>query len=202
MGVYDTPANIDYILNLTGYDKISYVGHSEGTSQIMSGGSLIPEYYNEKMKVAFFLAPPAAMSHNSVPLFELLAKPVNRKLIMDTADLIHLWDLLPYDFLNTGVAYLFCNLFDGKLCNLFLNAIADADPAIDNTSRYDVYMSDLPAGSGYKDILHYGQLISLDKPTFRRLDLGEKDNLKKYGQSTPPDYDMSTLRFPIAIMSG
>lgn len=69
MGTYDSPANIDYILNLTGFDKINYVGHSEGTTQIMAGGSLIPEYYNNKMNVAIFLAPPAAMSHNSVPLF-------------------------------------------------------------------------------------------------------------------------------------
>mmetsp|Transcript_35516 Transcript_35516/g.54337 ORF Transcript_35516/g.54337 Transcript_35516/m.54337 type:complete len:88 (+) Transcript_35516:404-667(+) len=32
MGVYDTPAVIDYILGQTGYSKINYIGHSEGTS--------------------------------------------------------------------------------------------------------------------------------------------------------------------------
>jgi len=32
MGTYDTPAVIDYILDQTGYDKINYIGHSEGTS--------------------------------------------------------------------------------------------------------------------------------------------------------------------------
>merc|ERR1711935_473480 len=26
--------------------------------------------------------------------------------------------------------------------------------------------------------------------------------MKKYGQATPPDYDMKNLKFPIAVMSG
>ena len=32
MGTYDTPAVIDYILNLTNQSKISYIGHSEGAT--------------------------------------------------------------------------------------------------------------------------------------------------------------------------
>jgi hypothetical protein len=32
MGLYDVPAEIDYILNVTGYEKLSYIGHSEGTT--------------------------------------------------------------------------------------------------------------------------------------------------------------------------
>ena len=32
MGTKDTPAVIDYILEMTGADKINYLGHSEGTS--------------------------------------------------------------------------------------------------------------------------------------------------------------------------
>jgi len=32
MGLYDQPAQIDYILALTGQQKLTYVGHSEGTT--------------------------------------------------------------------------------------------------------------------------------------------------------------------------
>ena len=45
MGTKDTPAVIDYILEKTSFSQISYVGHSEGTTQIMAGASLIPDYY-------------------------------------------------------------------------------------------------------------------------------------------------------------
>ena len=63
MGTKDTPAVIDYILRLTGANKINYIGHSEGTSQIMAGAALIPEYYNSKLNLGIFYAPPASM-HN------------------------------------------------------------------------------------------------------------------------------------------
>ena len=36
LGKYDLPAEIDYILKETGNQKIAYVGHSQGTSQMFS----------------------------------------------------------------------------------------------------------------------------------------------------------------------
>jgi len=32
LGQYDVPAQIDYVIKETGYSKISYIGHSQGTS--------------------------------------------------------------------------------------------------------------------------------------------------------------------------
>ena len=32
MGTKDTPAIIDFVLKETGFDKINYIGHSEGTT--------------------------------------------------------------------------------------------------------------------------------------------------------------------------
>lgn len=34
LGVYDLPAQIDKVLDVTGVDKVTYVGHSQGTSQM------------------------------------------------------------------------------------------------------------------------------------------------------------------------
>ena len=36
MGQYDIPAEIDKILEETGQDKISYIGHSQGTAQMFT----------------------------------------------------------------------------------------------------------------------------------------------------------------------
>jgi len=38
MALYDVPANYKYILKHTGVDQISYLGHSEGTSQFFAAG--------------------------------------------------------------------------------------------------------------------------------------------------------------------
>lgn len=66
MGTKDTPAVIDYILKKTGSSKVSYIGHSEGTTQVMAGAALKPNFYKNKINLAIFLAPPACMRNNKV----------------------------------------------------------------------------------------------------------------------------------------
>jgi len=69
MGLKDDTAVIDYILSNNGADQITYVGHSEGTAQILAASTLIPEYFNSKIKACVLLAPPAAVSHIDNALF-------------------------------------------------------------------------------------------------------------------------------------
>ena len=45
MGRKDLPAFIDFILQTTGLESISYIGHSQGTTQFMLGASLDPDYF-------------------------------------------------------------------------------------------------------------------------------------------------------------
>jgi len=73
MGTKDTPAVIDFILKSTGFSQINYIGHSEGTTQIMAGAALMPDYYKSKMKIAFLLAPPANMRHNPQALLSFMS---------------------------------------------------------------------------------------------------------------------------------
>jgi len=56
-GMYDAPAQIDFVLEKTGQEKLTFVGHSRGTAQIFAGASLIPEYYKEKLNLFVALAP-------------------------------------------------------------------------------------------------------------------------------------------------
>jgi lysosomal acid lipase/cholesteryl ester hydrolase len=45
MGTKDVPKIIDKISEVTNQSKISYIGHSEGATQILAGASLLPEFY-------------------------------------------------------------------------------------------------------------------------------------------------------------
>lgn len=181
MGTFDTPAVMQYILDTTNTTKLSFIGHSEGTTQILAGGALMNDFYNSKVNVAILLAPTASMLSNSVGLLKLISMPVNRAIITAMIETIELYSILPYDHINTGVATLLCNLFDGNMCDFVLAMFVDTDSTIDDTSRYDMYMSNLPAGVGYKSIIHYGQLMDHQDETFRRYDHGEAGNVAKYG---------------------
>jgi len=64
MGIYDVPAEIDYILESTHFSKIaSYIGHSEGTTQFFIGSSLKPDYFSEKVSLFIGLAPIVRLDH-------------------------------------------------------------------------------------------------------------------------------------------
>lgn len=156
MGTKDTPAVINHILNATGNTKISYMGHSEGTTQLMAGAALLPDYYKKVINVSVLLAPTSSVKSNNIGILNLMSWGLNRSIITSLVETIHMYSLLPNNFLNSGVATAVCKLFNGSLCNAIMGIVSDVDPKIDNTERYDVYTSNLPAGAGYKNIIHYG----------------------------------------------
>lgn len=64
-GIYDAPASIDYILNITGQNGVSIIGQSMGTTTAFIMLSKRPEY-NEKIRAFICMAPNAIFTH-SVP---------------------------------------------------------------------------------------------------------------------------------------
>ena len=59
----DVPTIIDHILAKTGHEKLTYIGHSEGTTQFFLGASLNPDYFTEKVNLFVGLAPVASTAH-------------------------------------------------------------------------------------------------------------------------------------------
>ena len=54
----DYPATVDYILEKTGFAKVTFVGYSMGTTQYLIFLSERPEY-NDKIQVGYLLGPTA-----------------------------------------------------------------------------------------------------------------------------------------------
>jgi pimeloyl-ACP methyl ester carboxylesterase len=67
MGVYDLPAEIDYILKNTSVKNIHYVGHSMGSTMFYVLMSTKPEY-NAKIRHMVALAPVAFLRNTKTPL--------------------------------------------------------------------------------------------------------------------------------------
>lgn len=71
MGYYDIPAIIDHILETTNKTKLTYIGHSMGSTMFFVCMSMRPEY-NEKIDLMFALAPVAFVGH-ATSFFKLFA---------------------------------------------------------------------------------------------------------------------------------
>lgn len=72
IGLYDLPANIDYILAHTGAENLFYIGHSQGTTVYYVMASEKPEY-NDKIRLAVLMGPAAYMENLDNPFLQLLA---------------------------------------------------------------------------------------------------------------------------------
>ncbi|EGZ17265.1 hypothetical protein PHYSODRAFT_253042 [Phytophthora sojae] len=73
MGLYDLPAFVNHILATTGRSTVSYVGHSEGTTQAFVGFSENQEIA-QKVDYLAALAPVAWTGHTTAEYFVALAK--------------------------------------------------------------------------------------------------------------------------------
>lgn len=76
IGVYDLPASIDYILNITSKSKLHYVGMSQGSVVLCVLLSVKPEY-NSKIISAIHMAPVVFTSHMKSPFFTYPASLLN-----------------------------------------------------------------------------------------------------------------------------
>ena len=85
MGQYDVPAALDYITRVTGFQKVAYIGHSQGTTQMFTGLADYEEtYYADKLSVFIALGPVTmvpnteiAQLHTAVDHYDAIENVVN-----------------------------------------------------------------------------------------------------------------------------
>lgn len=199
MGLYDLPANIDYILDITGLESIGYVGHSEGTIQGFAGFSMLPEL-ESKVNVFIALAPVAYVDHQSSTFVKIMTA-----LHFDTTlAFFGAKEFMAKSWFVKKLGQAFC---DGgwltSSCENVIFALTGKNPERShnfNASRIDVYSAHTPAGTSTQNMVHWGQLIR--NGNFGMFDYGSAKNLEKYGQSTAPDFDLGKVKVPTALFSG
>lgn len=58
-------------------------------------------------------------------------------------------------------------------------------------------MGHTPAGCATNQFIHFGQVINSGH--FRKYDFGPEENLLRYKQSIPPDYNLKRVTTPVAL---
>jgi len=73
MGLYDLPANIDFVLNKTGKNQTVYVGHSQGTEQFWIS-NILREDVGPKIAAMAAFAPVMSVAHANSPAINFIFK--------------------------------------------------------------------------------------------------------------------------------
>lgn len=143
------------------------------------------------------------MYHQGDTLSRFLSNEEVMKTIAAAAEELNVLNWFPHGPLTTGPELAFCSLFDGKVCELIIQQSTEGDISTDDMTRRNVYLSQLPSGSGAYNQMHYGQLVHTEKEAFRRFDYySDELNMQHYNQTSPPDYDLSAIDVPLGIFSG
>jgi pimeloyl-ACP methyl ester carboxylesterase len=83
------------------------------------------------------------------------------------------------------------------LCENFFFILAGYDPGQTNKTELPVILAHTPTTSSTKTLIHFLQAIHSGK--FRKYDYGGFRNKFIYGQWSPPKYDLSKVKVPVAL---
>lgn len=200
LALYDVPAQIDYVLEKTGREQISYMGHSQGNTQMFT--ALAENFGNMTAKINFFVAiAPVTKLGGSFNLFyEILSA---------------IYPALLWIFEKLGIYELFgprWQSFHTKTCTMFselcqqkgLRSVHIDDPSI-NENGARLLNSRTMSGSSVKENIHYAQIYRTDN--FTRFDFGsELENFLQYKsenfKESPPQIKISAITTPTALYVG
>ncbi|XP_072050941.1 gastric triacylglycerol lipase-like [Amphiura filiformis] len=200
MGKYDLPGMVDFILNTTGHKQISYIGHSQGTTMAFAGLSISKDLQS-KINLFVGLGPVANTTYMPSPVRQI-AYPDVYIPIVETLDLLHLYDFMPnFPIMADIFANTVCdNDITVTLCEDIFYLMAGYSCQHMNASRIPVYTADGLGGTSIWTVEHWGQMTYAKN--FAMFDYGPHGNLAHYGQIKPPVYNVSEIDTPVALFYG
>lgn len=196
---HDLPAVIDYIMGLKGWDiKINYIGHSMGTTVLFSLLSTKVQY-NKILRAGFALAPVAYMSDIKSPI-RLLAKISNSIELM--MKILGQNEFLPQSELVRIFSRIACEIshYEEAICENAIFYLCGFDAKQFNRTLLPIILAHEPAGASTRTLIHYAQEIH-NNGRFQQYDYGPQGNMRQYGTTKPPEYQMTKVTLPIALLS-
>eukprot|EP01083_Nonionella_stella_P090803 253738_1 len=189
----DVPDVVDYIRGVTRLQKIGYVGHSQGCTQ-MFVNLASPESVHSKLWAFVALAPATRIKHTRARFSKFFAdigfadslKSVGYTKFGSTEDsrLLQQGPLL-LEFVPSVVA------------KMMVSRLKMVEKQYD-MERIPDYLPFYPACTSLQNMAHWGQVVSTGK--FREFEWGESKNLKLYHSKTPPEFRFSDKPFPPTLV--
>jgi lysosomal acid lipase/cholesteryl ester hydrolase len=109
-------------------------------------------------------------------------------------------EFLPQSRVIKWISKYGCELNEAEkyICENTVFVICGFDKQQYNASLMPVIFAHTPAGTSTKTVVHYAQEIH-ENGNFQNFDYGTEENVKRYGSSEPPSYNLQNISAPVAL---
>lgn len=206
MALHDITTSLKYVQGVTQVQKLMYVGHSQGTSEafVLLSDDQTHKWANNLISHFVALAPICLMTNFRQKTILALSK--YKEFIYKAAMKAGLWQF-GKDNCNISKSKqirwdIQCKINKKSCYKKF--TFMDEFPEMDDISRTGVFLNTKPQAMSLRTLVHYAQLISKpkDKPEFSKYDFGVTENIKQYGQPTPPVWDLKNITTKLTLIVG
>jgi len=195
MADYDVPAQVNFVLQATNKAKLVYIGHSQGTTQLFAHLS-DDQGFGTKLALAVMLAPVGSVKHQT----STLLRGLSHTSYLSIMQYFGVNEQLPA--VQSTFMYYVCR-YVGWVCKGGLYLISDEDPDFDNSPQPPVILTHFPAGTSLKDLQHWSQMTLATQSVVQRFNYPTPQlNYAHYGALTPPVFNLSNIKAPIALFAG
>jgi pimeloyl-ACP methyl ester carboxylesterase len=185
MGTLDLPAMIEFILNKTETNKISYIGHSQGSAQFFAAASLNPEYFSERLNAMCALGPVTTLDNISSKLSKKFVL-YNFDSYIEKSGLIN---EIPRSNYVSDYLKITCLKYAPIIILKILKITSEANPNVIDRFSLKVFLSNFPSGTSIMSVTHFGDIIRKNKFGFYR--------------SKPLNYELKNIKnIPIGLFIG
>ena len=155
MGKYDTKAVFEYILEETQNQKIAYVGHSQGVTQMLSALWEDEDWYADKISIFIALAPATRMSKVDTEFLKRFCKSKTVDKIDDKFNLPVYVE--PNRF--TINSWLLLSKVVPTLAQLDTRPYEGSRPDVNDLTSAQIFWHYHPNGTSTKALRHWRQII-------------------------------------------
>jgi lysosomal acid lipase/cholesteryl ester hydrolase len=190
MAIYDFPANVNYIKNMTNREKIIYLGHSQGTIQYFISYTLNPKFIEENIE-KFITVGPVLNVFSTTSKIVQIAHYTSFTYALQRLGIKNIFVMqnFMYEIVKHGCRNL--QFLCRGIVKFFIEDYDKPSSRINYQELFNLFMY-LPGGTSIMNINHWIQMYGTGK--FGNFDFGRNGNMEKYGQELPPEYNMSEFK--------
>ncbi|XP_039294842.1 lipase 3-like isoform X2 [Nilaparvata lugens] len=198
-GLFDLPAQIDYILKKTKQPKLYYIGFSMGATAAYALLSSKTEY-NEKIERMVLLSPVVYLNISDITFPPEVTKffhSLSNKVAHETE--VH--DFFYWKGPLMGFDNPKCSTEEFKsFCALGMKSLSSDHKSLLNSELRNKFYSVAPIGSSYKTLSHYSNIAKWAK--FKPFEYDCNKNQRVYGTANVKEYSLEKVNVPTLLLVG